>query len=59
MRVSQEILVKRPALFVIPTGSQKLKDTLPYGPFILQHGASPQQGASPPTAQQTFLSSPG
>ena len=26
--VSQEILVKCPALFVIPAGSQKLKDTL-------------------------------
>ena len=28
IRVSQEILVKRPAHFVIPAGSQKLKDTL-------------------------------
>ena len=29
IKVSQEILVKRPALFVITAGTKKLKDTLP------------------------------
>ena len=31
--VSQEIFVNHPALFVIPAGSEKLKDTLPDGSY--------------------------
>ena len=35
IRVSQEILVKRPVLFVIPAGSKKLKDTLNHSYSII------------------------